>query len=542
MGAHLDQQIKAQLPELDPAQASALKLLGRAATSALRIAGSNDPAASFANDFLMGALQDAAVQGKWGQEGRDGREGAQDKPEASAAFSGLGLKPPRDWVDRLGRSEIADPSPEQAQAAFRQSERDYRNSTEHSVAGSSYVAQSGDSISRILGTSDPQAVGNFIRANGLTSSHITTGRNYFVPNDANAYGDSAALGQAVLHGDNARLAALAQQRTAQQQARWDALQTGAWRGRTDIQGGPVWHGGAPARSTSATNSPHTGWWPALTGATTGVGQSLAHMGQGAVQAGADSLEQLGDILTFGANHDHPQMQEVWQRQRERGQALGRLASDPKGAATDMIENVAHRYEAANAITDNDYERSRQLGYLFNDVGQGLLGAGTALRGASRLGATGVEMLGENAFNGPLAGGRAAQRGGVAVGASEGVIRGFTSTESGIINEAQGILNSSELAKIQAAHAAGQPVTVNVGGRLIQYEPGLPASGMTMFGENGFLIGREAFTSPAELQQTILHELHRLTTSNSANGVSGALAALETKAAADFAAKAVKELK
>ncbi|MCO4858927.1 hypothetical protein MKD49_20730 [Herbaspirillum sp. WGmk3] len=64
----------------------------------------------------------------------------------------------------------------------------------------------------------------------------------------------------------------------------------------------------------------------------------------------------------------------------------------------------------------------------------------------------------------------------------------------------------------------------------------------MFGENGFLIGREAFTSTQELQQTILHELYRLTTSNSANGVSGALAAQETKAAADFAAKALKEIK
>ncbi len=358
VGAHLDQQIKAQLPELDPAQASALKLLGRAATSALRIAGSNDPAASFANDFLMGALQDAAADRKRGQEGREGQEGAQDKPEGSStASSGLGLKPPRDWVDRLGRSEIADPSPEEAQAAFRQSERDYRSSTEHSVAGSSYVAQSGDSISRILGTSDPQAIGNFIRANGLASSHIVVGRNYFVPDDANAYGDSAALGQAVLHGDNARLAVLAQQRAAQQQAQWDALQTGAWRGRTDTQSGPVWHVGTPGqRDTAVTDRPRTGWWPALTGAATGVGQSLAHMAQGAVQAGADSLEQLGDILTFGANHDHPQMQEVWQRQRERGQALGRLASDPTGVATDMMESVAHRHEAANAITDDDYER------------------------------------------------------------------------------------------------------------------------------------------------------------------------------------------
>lgn len=128
------------------------------------------------------------------------------------------------------------------------------------------------------------------------------------------------------------------------------------------------------------------------------------------------------------------------------------------------------------------------------------------------------------------------------GASTAGIPGYTATESGVIHEAQSILNSSELARIQAAHAAGQPVTVNIGGRLIQYEPGLPASGMTMFGEDGFLIGREAFVSRQELQQTILHELYRLTTSNSANGVSGALATQETKAAADFAAKAVKEMK
>ncbi len=33
-----------------------------------------------------------------------------------------------------------------------------------------------------------------------------------------------------------------------------------------------------------------------------------------------------------------------------------------------------------------------------------------------------------------------------------------------------------------------------------------ASGMTMFGENGFLIGNEAFASDAELGKAILHEL------------------------------------
>ncbi len=49
-----------------------------------------------------------------------------------------------------------------------------------------------------------------------------------------------------------------------------------------------------------------------------------------------------------------------------------------------------------------------------------------------------------------------------------------------------------------------------------------------------LIGKDAFKSQAELQKTILHELYRLNTSSSANGVSSSLGTKETKAAFDFA--------
>ncbi|PTT86099.1 hypothetical protein DBR42_13930 [Pelomonas sp. HMWF004] len=73
------------------------------------------------------------------------------------------------------------------------------------MAGGAYVARSGDNISSILGASSPQAVGNFMRANNLTSSQIEAGRNYFVPSDIDAYGDAAALGQSVLSADNRRL-------------------------------------------------------------------------------------------------------------------------------------------------------------------------------------------------------------------------------------------------------------------------------------------------------------------------------------------------
>ena len=37
----------------------------------------------------------------------------------------------------------------------------------------------------------------------------------------------------------------------------------------------------------------------------------------------------------------------------------------------------------------------------------------------------------------------------------------------------------------------------------------------MFGENGFLIGNEAFSSTSELGKTVLHEFYRLYTSSSA---------------------------
>lgn len=119
--------------------------------------------------------------------------------------------------------------------------------------------------------------------------------------------------------------------------------------------------------------------------------------------------------------------------------------------------------------------------------------------------------------------------------------GFSGVEVGIIDEAVGILSSSQMNTIRQAHGRGESVTVVVNGRTIQYEPDLPASGMTMFGEDGFLIGREAFTNPGELDRTVLHELHRLRTSQSSAGVSGSLATNETQAAFDFANRAFEAM-
>ena len=60
----------------------------------------------------------------------------------------------------------------------------------------------------------------------------------------------------------------------------------------------------------------------------------------------------------------------------------------------------------------------------------------------------------------------------------------------------------------------------------------------MFGENEFLIGKEAFKPQVELQKTILHELHRLNTSSSASGVSSFFSCKEDESSFRFCRKSI----
>lgn len=68
------------------------------------------------------------------------------------------------------------------------------------------------------------------------------------------------------------------------------------------------------------------------------------------------------------------------------------------------------------------------------------------------------------------------------------------------------------------------------------------SGVTDFQRNGFAMGRQAFSSAKEMQKTVLHELHRLATSQIAGGANGTLVKQETGAAHQFADRAVGALR
>jgi RHS repeat-associated protein len=111
---------------------------------------------------------------------------------------------------------------------------------------------------------------------------------------------------------------------------------------------------------------------------------------------------------------------------------------------------------------------------------------------------------------------------------------FSAAETAVISQAKTILKSQNL--IKQAFASGVGTELKLAGKTILVEPEFPASGMTLFGEDGFVIGKEAFASQEEFTKTILHELYRL--ENSARGATGAAkAAQETQAAAAFAEKA-----
>jgi hypothetical protein len=118
---------------------------------------------------------------------------------------------------------------------------------------------------------------------------------------------------------------------------------------------------------------------------------------------------------------------------------------------------------------------------------------------------------------------------------------FSAEEISVINEARNIISSDKFSLLVQAGKLGRAFSVKINGRIIQFEPELRGAGFTLFGENGFLIGSEAFASSNELKRTVLHELFRLKTSKSLNGVSAPLASSETATAQNFADKAFREL-
>ncbi len=169
---------------------------------------------------------------------------------------------------------------------FRSSERTYRSATESSMPGTSRRAGAGASISSILGTSEPQAIGNFMRANNLTTDRLQAGGTYFVPASADSYGDQQGLGQGTLNAGNARIAArqeAAAQAASMDQAnqqRWDAMQVGAWSGRT----GQVSASSMGVSSIAQGRTSMSEYWSQVSDAGVNEGSFIKYLGGRAMQS------------------------------------------------------------------------------------------------------------------------------------------------------------------------------------------------------------------------------------------------------------------
>jgi len=117
------------------------------------------------------------------------------------------------------------------------------------------------------------------------------------------------------------------------------------------------------------------------------------------------------------------------------------------------------------------------------------------------------------------------------------LKNLSKLEQSIVDQANDILNNKAF---KEAITSGKPSEIVIDGRKIIIEPDAPMSGMTLFDEGAFVIGKEALGTPDELGKTVLHELHRLNTSvrNTGAGVGQATLTSETGSAASFAETAI----
>jgi hypothetical protein len=108
VGKSLESQISALSKDgtLNVQEASTLRLMSRAASSAVRVAGSGDAAAGFASDFLGGLMEEANPFA-----GKADAGGKADKTNKTDNAS-QGEKPNNEWVQNLGSSDV---DPTQAQ-------------------------------------------------------------------------------------------------------------------------------------------------------------------------------------------------------------------------------------------------------------------------------------------------------------------------------------------------------------------------------------------------------------------------------------------
>jgi RHS repeat-associated protein len=129
---------------------------------------------------------------------------------------------------------------------------------------------------------------------------------------------------------------------------------------------------------------------------------------------------------------------------------------------------------------------------------------------------------------------------VAAKSGANILDGLSDIEKTVVKDAKKILDSKTFKTAVENMKTGSTTETTINGYKIIFQSDGPFSGFTLFGEKGFVIGKEALASSTELSKTVYHETFRLATSTAkTNGfVSQSVITTETKMTTDFIEKVV----
>ena len=351
-----------KIPNLTESERGAMRLLSRATTSAMRMVGSNDPAAGFASDFLSGVVGDAVasqVPANQQASGASTEQGA----EAIAA------SPDGDRVD------VAMPA-----------------AGEHSAGEGSGLGASSDSDSVFGASVDESHASRVAQLQTQADSELNAPLRIEVSGtgwtDHTVQSDGTVLSRPRDGSDEPDLRMLSNVPTggaAPTIFGYEPIDDRVFSdGTREIlyrpQSGPALNNFLQEIATRTA------------GAVGGTADSFSGMVQDTWRWGSNSAIQVGDLLTFGYNHDHPRVQEAWSEQEQLGRSIVNMMLNPRDAASAGFESVVNRYNAAMSLSDPS-EQSRALGHLFNDVGQTAVGMGVTAGSLVKPAASAVDAIG-----------------------------------------------------------------------------------------------------------------------------------------------------
>lgn len=272
------------------------------------------------------------------------------------------------------------------------------------------TARPGDSISRLLGSSDPRAIGKFLNLNnmGAADSTLRSGRSYVVPTRwDDATNSEAKSGAALLGVDNARRQAAAD-RWAEQARRADQFAIRLAEGRNVWTGDATRAGAKPKRFGPPTRYSPPGGIDAdpTARALAGAAGWAVGLAPGVVRGGVNTLKGAAEtayLLRRLTNPLDPLLSPSGQSAAEQvvrfGQGVGeyaaRASQDPSIVRADIASSLSDfrlkQDPFASPAADTlggEFRRTFDIGMnngeLAFDVGSTVLG-GAAIRGAAGFG-------------------------------------------------------------------------------------------------------------------------------------------------------------